>query len=54
VVCGVLFEGLLWVCSCTVLFSLFPFSIKLLMTYQKKKKKKLLKIEGFFFFFFFF
>ena len=31
-VCGVLFVGLLWVLSCTVLFSLFPFSIKLLIT----------------------
>jgi hypothetical protein len=36
-VCGVLFVGLLWVLSCTVLFSLFPFSIKLLITYQKNK-----------------
>jgi hypothetical protein len=34
-VCGVLFVALLWVLSCTVLFSLFPFSIKLLITYQK-------------------
>jgi hypothetical protein len=34
-VCGVLFGGVLWVLSCTVLFSLFPFSIKLLITYQK-------------------
>jgi hypothetical protein len=38
-VCGVLFVGVLWVLSCTVLFSLFPFSIKLIITYQKKKKK---------------
>jgi hypothetical protein len=35
-VCGVLFVGLLWVLSCTILFSLFHFSIKLLITYQKK------------------
>ena len=37
-VCGVLFVGLLWILPCTVLFSLFPFSIKLLITYKKKKK----------------
>jgi hypothetical protein len=36
-VCGVQIVAVLWVLSCTVLFSLFPFSIKLLTTYQKKK-----------------
>jgi hypothetical protein len=39
-VCGVLFVGLLWALSCTVLFSLYPFSIKLLILIKKKKKKK--------------
>jgi hypothetical protein len=38
-VCGVLFVGLHWVLSCTVLFSLSPFSIKLLITYKNKKIK---------------
>jgi hypothetical protein len=36
-VCGVLFVGLHWVLSCAILFSLSPFSIKLLITYKNKK-----------------
>jgi hypothetical protein len=40
-VCGALFVGLLGVLSCTVLFSLFPFSIKLFITYQKTSAREM-------------
>jgi hypothetical protein len=43
-VCGVLFVSLLGVLACTFLFSLFPFSIKLFITYQKKKRLSVKKL----------